>query len=283
MIVVVTGAAGLLGSHVVRALLAAGHDVRSVDLRFTKGADPATVQADLRIFGEAVQALEGAAAVVHTAAIPRPTGRTSTAVFSTNVLAAYNVTEAALLHDVRRLVNASSVSVLGFPFNPRPIRLSYLPIDEEHPLAPQEAYALSKQLTEEIITAATRRSDLSALSLRMPWIQTRESFDGDVRHHRAEPTIGRANLWAYIDVRDAAHAVATAIDAPLAGHTAVYISAADTFMEEETQGLVEANFGDTELRRSLTGHESLIDVTAATKLLGFRPEHSWRSYEMAVR
>jgi nucleoside-diphosphate-sugar epimerase len=281
--VVVTGAAGLLGSHVVRAVAATGRDVRSVDLRSTPSANRGTVQADLSDLGAAVQALAGASAVVHAAAIPRPTGRTSVDVFRTNVLAAYNVAEAAVLHGVTRLVNASSISVLGPPFNPRPMRPSYLPIDDDHPLAPQEAYALSKQLTEEIVAAATRRSDLTAVSLRMPWIQTPESFAGDIFPHRAEAAIGASNLWAYIDARDAAQAFVRALDAPIDGHTSLYLSAADTFMEEDTQLLVHANFGNVELRKPLAGHQSLIDLTAATDVLGFRPGHSWRSYEQALR
>jgi nucleoside-diphosphate-sugar epimerase len=241
------------------------------------------MKADLTNLGQAVQALEGASAVVHAAAIPRPTGRTSAEVFRTNVLAAYNVVEAALLRGVTRLVNASSFSVLGPPFNPCPMRPSYLPIDEDHPLAPQEAYALSKQLTEEIITAATRRSDLTAVSLRMPWIQTPESFDDDVVQYRGEPSVGAANLWAYIDARDAAHAFVRALDVPIEGHRALYLSAADTFMEEDTQTLVRANFGEIDLRRPFSGHEPLIDASAAASLLGFRPAHSWRSYDQTLQ
>jgi nucleoside-diphosphate-sugar epimerase len=278
MTVVVTGAAGLLGRHVVEALRSAGHDVCGVDLISAPPGAPPLLRANLTRLGEAVEAIAGADAIVHAAAIPRPVGVTAAEVFRTNVLAAYNVAEAAVLHGARRLVSASSFSVLGLPFNPRPLRPRYLPIDEAHPLAPQEAYALSKLATEEIVAAATRRSDLTAVSLRMPWIQTPASFALDVAPRRGDPTIAAANLWSYIDVRDAAAAFLAALECSLVGHAAVYISAPDTFMEEATLELVEIAFGEIELRSPLLGHAPVLDTAASEGLLGIRAVHSWRSY-----
>jgi nucleoside-diphosphate-sugar epimerase len=280
--VVVTGAAGVLGSHVLRAVRAAGHEARGIDAVTPAQAQPQAssfVRADLTDLGAAIEALADADAVVHAAAIPRPTGRTSSDVFETNVLAAYNVVEAASLHGVTRLVNASSFSVLGWPFNPMPIVPLYLPIDEQHPLAPQEAYGLSKQLTEEIVAAATRRAPaLSAISLRMPWLQTAATFARDVAPRREQRGVANANLWSYLDAEDAAQAFVAALEAPVEGHAAVYLSAPDTFMETETLTLVHAAFGDVELRRPLPGHAPLLDTRAAEQLLGIRARRSWRDY-----
>ena len=68
MTVVVTGAAGLLGSHVVAALLAAGREVRAVDRRAPSAPGAEVVVADLTSLGDTVQALQGASFVVHAAA-----------------------------------------------------------------------------------------------------------------------------------------------------------------------------------------------------------------------
>ncbi len=280
MTVVVTGAAGLLGSQIVAALTAAGHEVRGVDV--VSGPAPADVdfvRADLRDLGQAVQALAGATAVIHAAAIPRPVGVTPSEVLATNVLTAHHVVEAALLHGVGRVVSASSFSVLGWPFNPQPLVPDYLPIDEAHPLAPQEAYGVSKLLCEEILAAATRCApSFSALSLRMPWIQMPDTFVRDVAPRRADPATATGNLWAYIDARDAAAGFVAGVDAELDGHRAVYLSAPDTFMEQDTISLVAEAFGGIDIRRPLPGHRSVLDCDAAQRLLGFAPQRSWRDY-----
>lgn len=281
MTTAVTGARGLLGRHVVAALVERGREVRAVDTQPPLRNDVEWVRADLTDLGEAVQALRGAGKIVHAAAIPRPTGRTATDVFRTNVLAAFNVLEAATAWGIERLVNASSVSVLGLPFNPRPISIRYLPIDETHPLAPQEAYALSKVTAEQIVSAAVARSNLVAVSLRMPWIQTAESFFQEVAPRRDDPATAAANLWAYIDARDAAEAFVAALDAPLTGHVVAYVAAADTFMEEPTEELVREAYPDVEWRGELPGHRSVIATDVARELLGFRPRFSWSDYAVA--
>lgn len=277
MIVAVTGSSGLLGRSIVDALMAAGHSVRGIDNvpATTKLTQHLTV--DLTDFGEAVLALRGADVVVHAAAIPRPTGRTATAVFSTNMSIMFGVVEAAVVLGIRRLVYASSFSVLGFPFFEKPVDLQYLPIDEAHPNAPQDAYALSKTLGEEVVEAAVRRGALDAVSLRMPWIQGPATFFEQVGPRRASAESGR-DLWSYIDARDAAAAFLAAVEGSTRGHIRLFLSAADTYSETPTAELIQAAFGDIALKRSFAGHEAVIDTQAARQALGFVPQHSWREY-----
>jgi len=277
MIVAVTGSSGLLGRSIVDALVAAGHEVRGIDAvpATTRLAQHLTV--DLTDFGEAVLALKGAEVVVHAAAIPRPTGRTATDVFSTNMALAFNVTEASIVLGIRRLVYASSFSVLGFPFFEKPVELAYLPIDEAHPAAPQDAYALSKTLGEEVVEAAVRRGALDAVSLRMPWIQNAATFQDQVGPRRASAESGR-DLWSYIDARDAAAGFLAAVEGRTHGHIRLFLSAADTYSETPTLELIRTAFGDLPLKRDFAGHEAVIDTAAARQALGFVPQHSWRDY-----
>ena len=280
MRVVVTGSSGLLGRHVAAALVAAGHTVLGID-RNPPSRDIGWehVTADLTQLGQTLQLVRDAEAIVHIAAIPRPTGLPAVQVFETNMSACYNVVEAAVLNGARRLVYASSMSVLGYPFFETPVTPSYLPFDSAHPALPQDAYALSKWLGEEIVGAAVRRRPgISAISLRMPWIQTAETFARDIVERRRRAALVARDLWGYLDARDAAAAFVAAVERPFDGHHRIFISAADTFMEVDTATLVRAAYPDVPIKRALPGHETVFDLAEARDLLGFEPRHGWRGY-----
>ena len=282
MLVIVTGSSGLLGRHVASALVSAGHSVLGLDASAPPGDAPwRHVTADLTDLGAAMQVVRGAQAVVHLAAIPRPTGLAPERVFRTNLACAYNVIESAVLSGTVRLVYASSMSVLGYPFFERPIEPAYLPIDSAHPVGPQDAYALSKWLGEEILqTAVNRHPEVCAVSLRMPWIQTVDSFAREVVPRREQAELVARDLWGYLDARDAAAAFVAAVERPIAGHRRLYVSAADTFMEVETALLVRSAYPNAEIRRPLARFDSVFDLGEARAILGFDPRHTWRAYRM---
>ena len=277
--IVVTGSSGLLGRHVATALVEAGHGVVGIDaIPPPHGSAWRHVTADLTRIGAALELVRDCDIVVHGAAIPRPTGHAAEEVFRVNVTAAYNVVEAAVQNGAARIVYASSMSVLGYPFFEKPITPAYLPIDSAHPPAPQDAYALSKWLGEEIVEAAMRRAPIAAVSLRMPWIQTAGSFAADILERRRNAHLAARDLWAYLDARDAGAAFLAAVERPVTGHLRLYVSAADTFMEEETGAIVAAAYPDATIRRPLLGHETVFDLAEAQQALGFQPSHSWRDY-----
>ena len=279
MRVVVTGSSGLLGRHVAAALGEAGHDVTGVDaIPPPPGAGWRHVTADATDTGAMMQVVRGCDAVAHIAAIPRPTGRVAEAIFRDNATATFNVVEAAVLNQVPRLVYASSMSILGYPFFERPVVPAYLPFDSAHPPAPQDAYALSKWVGEEIVAAAVRRSGLAAVSLRMPWIQTPATFPLEVVARRERAALVARDRGGYIDARDAASAFVAAAERPVTGHLRLFISAADTFMDAATETLVRAAYPGVRMNRALPGHETVFDLAEAHDLLGWSPRHSWRDY-----
>lgn len=279
MRVAVTGSSGLLGRHVAAALAAAGHEVRGIDRAPPPpGAAWTHASADVGDLGAMVQLVAGARAVVHIAAIPRPVGFAPVEVFSANVAATYAAVEAAAIAGARRFVYASSFSVLGYPFFERPLTPPYLPVDEAHPVGAQDAYAVSKWLGEEIVDAAVRRVEgLGAVSLRMPWIQTPDRFHAEVGPRRDRGEAVR-DLWAYLDARDAADAFRLAVEAPVEGHLRLLLSAVDSFMDEETEPLLDRVLPGVPRTKRLAGHAALIDTEAARKAIGFSPRHGWRDY-----
>src|SRR5919112_5334423 len=108
MRVVVTGGSGFAGRAVVDHLIEHGFDVMNVDLAPSQGPAP-FLRADLVDLGQVYGCLRDAEAVVHFAAIPRPTLDVPDVVFRTNVMGTFNVLEAASTLGINRVVSASSV------------------------------------------------------------------------------------------------------------------------------------------------------------------------------
>jgi nucleoside-diphosphate-sugar epimerase len=278
MTVAVTGAAGLLGKQVLHALGQSGIPCIGIDLP-GRGAGR---EADLADPDAARAALAGAEAIVHAAAIPRPGAVPPDRLLAINVGATWAVLAAAEALGIGRVVHASSFSVYGLPFAPAPVALRYLPLDEEHPVLPHEAYGLSKWLSEEAVEAWVRRTGGAAISLRMPWLQSPGTFASEVGPRRQTPE-SRLDLWAYLDLRDAAAAVLASLQAmerrDLSGrHLRLILSAHDTYAEEETRALVARGWPGVPLDEGIGGHDALLSTRLARAEIGFAPQHGWRDY-----
>jgi UDP-glucose 4-epimerase len=280
MDVLVTGAAGMVGRAIVPVLRSAGHRVVATDLPGAGAA--ADVHADLTHAAQA-DALIGEAgftAVVHAAAIPSPGQHPPHVVFANNTMATFNVIEACVRSGVPRLVNISSVGVLGLHYATRRILPDYLPIDEQHRLRPQDPYGLSKLFGEQLCDAAVWRSDLRCISLRPAWVQDSASYAADLGPLiRAGQPRGVAG-WPYIDVGDLAEAVRLAAESDLPGHEACYIAAPDTTGGVDLHASWRtANPGSaTQLRPVSRPDASGIDSGKAQRLLGWQATRSWRDY-----
>ncbi|GGN99645.1 MULTISPECIES: NAD-dependent epimerase/dehydratase family protein [Haloarcula] len=214
------------------------------------------------------------AAVVHWAAIPAPERHAGTRVFDTNVSGAYNVLDAAGRAGAD-IVWASSESAYGLAFAEETPLPAYLPIDEDHPMAPEDPYGTSKVAGEEIAKMVVRRDGVDVASVRPSWIQypgeysCRDVAEGDLAG-------GMGNCWSYVDVRDVASLVAAALDADLGGHEAFHAAAADNYVGRPTADLVEEHWGDVPERCELDGEQSALSTAKARGLLEWEPAHTWR-------
>ena len=79
-------------------------------------------------------------------------------------MATFNVLEAAVRFGVARFVYISSETIPGFFFPEREFLPEYVPVDEEHPVSPQDPYALSKWFGELLMDAAVARAGHLPLS-----------------------------------------------------------------------------------------------------------------------
>ncbi|HJO06673.1 MAG TPA: NAD-dependent epimerase/dehydratase family protein, partial [Chloroflexota bacterium] len=150
MRIAVTGGAGNVGGFVVDELADNGHVPMIIDTAFPHISEMPPRhrinirRADLTDLGQAIAAVEGCEAVIHLAAIPHPFWDSRPKVFLHNITCLYNTLEAARQAGIDKVVTASSDSTLGFSFAYNPFQPDYFPIDEVHPLRPQDPYCLSK-------------------------------------------------------------------------------------------------------------------------------------------
>jgi UDP-glucose 4-epimerase len=279
--VLVTGARGKVGAATLQSLLDAGHEVTAVDRQppvDERGREARYIQADLTDAGQAAAVVPGHDAVIHAAGIAGPKYNPPHVIFHNNVQSTYNTVEAAERAGVGRFVYVSSETVPGFSYPTRYFHADYAPIDEKHPIKPQDSYAISKYFGELLMDAAVRRSDIGCVSVRPTWVQ----WEGNIERNlgpvvRARGSDKSASFWSYVDVYDLARLLVLAATVDIPGHEVLYAAAADNAAGLDLHELVRCHFGDSvELREVSRYDASGICCDRALELLGWEPSRSWR-------
>ena len=151
-VAVVTGGAGFIGSHMVDNLLAHGYKVRAIDnlvsgresniAHLSGNPDFSFERGDVRSLQPGSGLFEGARYVIHFAGIGDivPSIERPMEYLSANVQGTVHVLECARRTRVAKFVYAGSSSCYG---------LAATPTREDHPIAPQYPYALSKYMGEQ--------------------------------------------------------------------------------------------------------------------------------------
>lgn len=283
MRVVVTGGAGKLGRWVVAELAAErpgapAHDVLVFD---RVGGPPAgnvrCLPGDIQDLGQVYGALAGADAVIHLAAVPTHSVAPNEVIFRTNVIGTFNVHEAAWRLGIRRVLTASSEAVLGWAPGSweREHVPEYLPIDESHPVGPQDPYGLSKLACEAIARSYTAKCGMETVLFRPPWIVSPEELEALAETGGVTPT--RFGLYHYIEARDLAEACRLGIERPLAGCNVMYVGSGESTVSEPLSRLypkLMPAIGDK--AEMLTGSRASVSIEHARQQLGWTPKRSWR-------
>lgn len=295
MRILVTGSEGLLGRWTVPALREAGHEVVTLDKKSRPAEEGKRhIAGDLRDVIVARNAVRGMDAVVHLAAMPYDAAPPDE-VLAINVPGTWNVAEACQEAGVPRIVYASSINALGVVGGHVPAK--YLPIDDDYPCHPAPGYQLSKYLSDEVLRSYTYRFGLTTVSLRFGFIveppdqtKSRRRWSFVTMPEPVRIRIGVDEYWAYIDVRDAAAAVVKACSVEDVGHEAFLIFADDSTVDVPTAELVKAHHPDIpwpnvslEDYVAENPYRSLMDCSKAKRMLGWQPQHSWRSYPAQPR
>lgn len=199
--IVLTGAAGRLGSYLRAPLLAMCDHLVSTDITPDIGAlydRESFVQADLADKPAMLELLKGADMVVHFGAI------VDEAAFETllgpNFIGAYNIWESAFQNNVRRVVYASSIHAVGmYPKN------QFIGTQEPH--RPDTFYGLAKCFAEDLGRMYWEKRGVESVHLRILSC--------------AQVTSPRA-LGSWLSYDDLVQLVQRAVDAPTVGFSVIY-------------------------------------------------------------
>src|SRR3989304_2098446 len=168
MLYLVTGGAGVIGSHIVEKLVQAGEKVRVLD-NFSSGRREnlknlldkiELVEGDIRDFWTVIKAVEGADFILHQAALTsvQRSIKNPLTTNEVNINGTLNLLEAAKIHQVKRFIYASSSSVYGdTPTLPKVETMC------PNPISP---YAISKLAGEEYCQVFYKVYGLETVSLR---------------------------------------------------------------------------------------------------------------------
>lgn len=290
--VVVTGGSGRLGRNLVAGLAARGHEVVSLDR---------VPSDDLRIDGVeqiSIDLLDAAAtrdllartkadSLVHLAAIAVPFSAPEDVIMRTNTGLAVSVLGGAVEAGIGRIVAASSPTVLGYG-NPSGWLPDALPLDEETPARPWNAYALSKLMIEQTVTMLHRRTgdDVRYATFRPCYVIAPEEWAGaptqqghTVAERIADPALSAPALFNYVDARDVASFADLLLGAlPDIPNAEVFFVGADDALADAPLAELLPRFvpGTDDLARTLTGTSPAFSNAKAARVLGWRPQHSWR-------
>jgi len=277
MRILLTGASGRVGRHLLVDGLAQRHDVTAYDLLAPAEKLPNVryVEGSVLNGAQLSRAMEGADAVIHLAGIPYDIPPLHE-VFLVNVQGTYRALEAAVEAGVGRFLHMSSIMTYGFGRNASP---RYLPVDEEHPALSFDAYGLSKLLGETVCRAFTQKHGIRTLCFRLTHFTAFSRPYPDVFPYQNRE--GVEGLHQYIDARDLVVLLEAGLTASSVTHDVFLATAADSGHLQATPEVIAQQYPHAELRYSqLRADSPFVSMEKCRRVLGFAPLHSWRNLKL---
>ncbi len=309
-LILVTGGAGFIGSHLVDALLTTGHDVRVLDdfstgkqdnlrgaeaLAAAHGGHFQLIAGDVRSEFKMRDAVDGCAGVCHLAAVASVTQSLADPVGTGSVThgGTVNAVRMAVDAEVPRFVLASSCAVYG--------DAAELPVAETCAPRPLSPYAEAKLAAEQTCAAAADAGQLAAVCLRFfnvygPRQDPGSEYSGVISRFMAAAAAG-APVTVYGDglqtrdfvyVGDVVEAILRALQKPLSGvsvlnaGSGIPTSVLDVLgrLEEVAGGPIERRFeaarpGDIRDSRADSGRAKWVLGWQATEQFASGLEKTW--------
>jgi UDP-glucose 4-epimerase len=295
-LILVTGGAGFIGSHLVDALLTAGYDVRVLDdfstgkqenlrgaeaLAATHGGRFQLIAGDVRNEFKMRDAVDGCAAVCHLAAVASVTQSLADPVGTGSVThgGAVNAVRMAVDANVARFVLASSCAVYG--------DAAQLPVAETSAPRPLSPYAEAKLAAEETCAAAADAGQMAAACLRFFNVygarqDPSSEYSGVISRFMAAAVAGEPvtvygdghQTRDFVYVGDVVEAIVRALQRPLSGASVLNVGSGTPTSVLDVLGRLEELAGGPIARRfaaARTGdiRDSRADAGRARWVLGW--------------
>lgn len=278
MRVAVTGAAGTIGRAISQRLHELHIQTVGID---TTPHQPGMKRADMAEAWAVRECLENCDAVIHLSGLGTPDSGwkdqflAARHAMNTNISSGANVFAAACELGIRRVVWASSETVLGAPYtSERPP--SGLPLTEHSPIRAHTPYAMSKATLESLAQQFAGASRTEFIGLRFSIVLGPADYQRLLPQTARDPGSGVWNLWSYVDIRDTVHSCVLALKAETGQASAVCnIAAPDTLSAEKTRVLLEEHLPGLEMPDLEDDRAALFRSDGARDLLGWRPEIRW--------
>lgn len=277
--IAVTGGSGRSGHAIISHLLDHGFDCLNLDVNPPRHAMCPSIPLDLTDYQATFDALDGVDALVHFAGNPDPDFNHLDAAerFSNNTLALFNAFNAARERGIKRVVWASSETIFGFPFEES--APDHLPLTETAPRQPQNGYALSKAISEDLADMMAQLYGMTFIGFRLSNIlyddpEAEPSFQ-KIPGYWQDRAHRKFNLWGYVDSRDTAEAVRLALIADITGSEIFNIVAPDTLMQTPSRELVAEFFPNATMDQEFGGFDGFLSGDKARRILGFEPRYLW--------
>lgn len=292
MRILFTGGSGKAGRHAVAYLIEQGHRVLNLDLTPLDHPKVDNRIADITNAGQVFDVMASYAgfdelepgtgvpkfdAVVHFAAVPRLLLTADSECYRVNTIGTYNVIDAAVKFGIKKIIFASSETTYGVCFADGERKPDYLPIDEEHPVVPEDSYAMSKVCNEATARSFQRRSGFDIYGLRINNVIEPHEYEQNFPAYMKNPKLRLRNIFAYIDARDLGQMVDRCLATDGLGFEIFNVSNDNHSVGETTADLI-AQYYDGVPVAEMGETETFYSNAKAKKLLGFKPEHDWRDH-----
>lgn len=280
MRVLLTGAAGRLGSRVCHHLVARGYDVVATDSLYRADLPVPLRLAELLDRHAVYPLLDQCEAVVHLANHP-DMGRVSPPqrLYVENLTMNANVFHAAIERGIRQLVFASSIQAISGERDnwngtgDRSSGLPYLPLDEHVPARPGNLYAVTKVNTEELLRQYVLLDPTrSCTAIRFPHLSSGRRPSGSHHHRHSVDDVSRLDeVFAYLSLDDASELIHRVLQTNRVGYIHFLPAAQGNYLGWTPAEVIARFYPNVPLKQPAEQMRALVDLDALEHHYGWTP------------